>query len=735
MVLVDFFKIMTTKAEQLVGLAEDAGFKLSEPELKLLRQVAIGESADFSDKDEDKNNPKRSTEWDDSRCLSAELIIWLCADQEASQALNHQGLKVIGARLEGSLDLSFLRMDFPLILQHCAFMEAIWLERAALRLLDLSGSYITSSQTPNASGKIVATALNARGLSVESDVILREKFCSTGEVCLQRVKIGGNVLCDNSQFSNEMGYSIIAQSAEINGFVYLSDGFKSIGLVSFSNAVISGNLICKSGKFKHEKMALFAPNLEIKGSVFLNGDFEADGEVNFRGSYIGGDFQCSDGKFRNIQGNRYDVSLNLSGSEIKGDVFFNYYFESNGIVKLSNSFIGGNLNCCMGKFYNESYGHLSPPSLVADNTEIKGSVLLNYGFHSIGKIQLNNTLIGGDLHCQNAYFETNKNSNSNEDNLTGPLKNILGDVSSLDANGIDIKGYVQLSEKFIAEGWIRYVGAKIGETFVLVVDNPNLMSIDLRSARISTIEDSKESWPKHGYLALDGLIYEKIAQGSPVDGAERLDWIRRQNLKDNFSPQPYEQAARVLQASGHQEAAIRVLIGKQDDLRKYGGLSKVKQFWNWFLSRTIAHGYKPHRALLFSLAIVFIGLIIFDLGYTHGLIEPSELEAYLIAKTRDSSTPAPIYPGSKSSPKMIKMPPSYPEFYSLMYSVDVFLPIIDFHQESFWIPRASRGKEISPFKLRWGGVLLAYFWVHILLGWVFTSLWVAGFTGLIRRLE
>ncbi len=686
LVLVDFFKIMTTKAEWLVGLAEDAGFKLSEVELKLLLQVAIGESADFSDEDEDKNSPKSSAEWNSSRCLSAKLIVWLCTEQEATQFLSYQGLKIIGARIEGSLDLNFLRMDFPLILRQCAFMGAIWLERAAVRFLDLSGSYVTSSQAYGTSGRAVELAINARGLNVEGDVRFQEEFCAIGEVSLQGAIIGGDLLCRHSTFSNAEGYALIAQ------------------------------------------------NSEVKGSVFLDGSFEAVGEVNFRCSHIGGDFQCKDGKFKNARRNTAGVSLNLSGCEIKGNVSFIYDFESTGIVSLSNTFIGGNLNCCMGKFHNESRDHQAP-SLVINSAEIRGSVLLNW-VHSIGQVQLSNSSVSGNINCRNGRFEVNKNSSWHEqENLPISLRYFLDDDTPLCIEGMDIRGSVLLSENFTANGWVSFVGSKIGKTFNFTPEYPAHVSVDFRSARISTLWDRKESWPEHGNLVLNGFVYERIALGSPVNGADRLNWIRRQNLKDNFSPQPYEQAARVLQASGHQEAAIKVLIGKQDDLRKYGGLSKIKQFWNLFLSRTIAHGYKPHRALLFSLVIVFIGLIIFDLGYTHGLIEPSELEAYSISNTKDLSTSAPIYSEPDSSPQMPKTTPSYPEFYSLMYSMDVFLPIIDFHQESFWIPRASRGKEISPFKLRWGGVLLAYFWLHISLGWVFTSLWVAGFTGLVRRLE
>lgn len=172
------------------------------------------------------------------------------------------------------------------------------------------------------------------------------------------------------------------------------------------------------------------------------------------------------------------------------------------------------------------------------------------------------------------------------------------------------------------------------------------------------------------------------------------------------------------------------MIGKQEDLRQYGDLSRIGWFWNWFLGHTIAHGYKSHQALWISLGIMAFGMIPFHFGYSQGLIEPSELEAYSIAITNP--------PPSESSTE--KPSPAYPEFFTPVYSLDVFLPIIDFHQEQFWLPKASRGAELFEvpillLKVRTGGLLLAYFWLHILFGWVFTSLWVAGFTGLVRRLE
>jgi hypothetical protein len=69
-----------------------------------------------------------------------------------------------------------------------------------------------------------------------------------------------------------------------------------------------------------------------------------------------------------------------------------------------------------------------------------------------------------------------------------------------------------------------------------------------------------------------------------------------------------------------------------------------------------------------------------------------------------------------------------------MYSVSTFTPIIDFQQKIVWIPDPSKGSKVSLlfFKANQGQLLLYYFWIQIAIGWVLTSLWVAGFTGLVQ---
>jgi hypothetical protein len=62
-------------------------------------------------------------------------------------------------------------------------------------------------------------------------------------------------------------------------------------------------------------------------------------------------------------------------------------------------------------------------------------------------------------------------------------------------------------------------------------------------------------------------------------------------------------------------------------------------------------------------------------------------------------------------------------FDPVAYSLDVFLPIVDLHQESAWMPNAA---------IKNGIYFQYYMYFHILAGWLFTTLAVAAVTGLVR---
>jgi hypothetical protein len=99
----------------------------------------------------------------------------------------------------------------------------------------------------------------------------------------------------------------------------------------------------------------------------------------------------------------------------------------------------------------------------------------------------------------------------------------------------------------------------------------------------------------------------------------------------------------------------RVLIAKQDDLRRRGSLNWWGKCWNWLLGISIKHGYIPHRILFAMVLFVCLGTVLFGLGFDNGLM--SKLQSVPNGKTADAD---------------------YPKFQPFVYSIDTFLPIIDF---------------------------------------------------------
>ncbi len=515
---------MGTKAEELIKLARKNYRYLSEAELKLLRKVAEGEGADYRSSDQTENDPKEGYSWGQKRSPDINVIIWLCTDKEAIECLTHKGISITGAKIDGCLDLDFIDLDVPLIFHCCYFSEGIRLKSAKVKLLDFSGSYITSS-----------------------------------------------------------GYTIFAQSAD------------------------------------------------IKGDVYLNNDFQAEGEVSFYAATIGGGFRCDNGSFNKAK---------------KGD------------------------------------------AISIQNANIQGSVFLNKNFQADGKVNLIHATISKRL--------------------------ILSEVQSCEN-----------------------------------------MILDLRFTTIETLDDKENSWPKKNKLYLEGLVYNSISSDpdstdpnessneqkpSPVDSQSRLKWIRLQNLEENFSPQPYEQLAKVLRMSGHEEAAKDILIAKQNDRRRYGELKGFSWVLNYVLGLTIDHGYRPQKIFRYLLLLIIVGSLIFSWGESHNLMSPSKIRAYNQSEKNCNTN------------QQQTISDDYPKFHAFMYSVDALVPVIDFHQESYWLPNGNKSKntkmptvyldfstsnplpKLNIAQANTGNLLRWYFWFHIAMGWVLTSLAVAGFTGLVRLL-
>jgi hypothetical protein len=112
---------------------------------------------------------------------------------------------------------------------------------------------------------------------------------------------------------------------------------------------------------------------------------------------------------------------------------------------------------------------------------------------------------------------------------------------------------------------------------------------------------------------------------------------------------------------------------------------------------------------------------VFASAYAFGIMAPSKERVYM----------------DESYAKYDVLPAAYPSFNSLVYSLDVLLPIVDLHQESYWLPSTRRVGQTggpNPFIPPMGAYFVkVWFWIQIGLGWLLTSFLVAGVTGLIKR--
>ncbi len=716
---------MRNNSEELIRLARQEFSQLTDADKKLFRAVARHEVANFKADVDELNQPESSEQWGSERTLKVDRIVWLLTTSEASKLISFQGLRISGAKIEGELNLKYAQVSVPLIFNTCAFTEPLILQKSKLRELQLKGSYVSGIQ--------------AEKIDVKGSVYLSNGFTAVGEVNLKGASIGVQLDCSGGVFFYELNIiSIIflllqainsmsgpifyfyvrllrklpkttlnANGATITASVFLRNGFKAVGEVNLRGVSIGGQLNCSGGEFSNQgKIAISADAAKIAADVFLRNGFKAEGEVILRGASIGGQLSCIGGEFLNEEG----VAIDANAAKIAADVLLSNKFKAEGEVDLHGASIGGQLDCSEGEFSNE--GEIA---INADAATITGDLFLRDKFKAEGEVNLIGASIGGNIYCTGGQFL----------NQTG---------NALDAEGAKISGSVFLGGKynnsqFKAKGKMIFLNANIDDRFELSsIESNNFasMKLDLRFAKVNTFSfkdrQAEKSWSKQikqGQLFLNGFVYNTInVTNAAIKGNILKKWLQLQIKKYSdsqsdrgFFLQPYEQLAKVLKTNGHQEAATKVLITKEEDRFKYGGLSCWGKIWNRILGVAISHGYRPEKALIYSFIMILVGWGVFSRN--QGLMTETKVNPWFSEVNPWSSDDA---------------------FNPLFYSIDTFTPVIDLHQQKMWLPDPSRGKDICLlfFKTRQGDLLRYYFWFQIIAGWVLTSLWVAGFTGLVR---
>jgi hypothetical protein len=614
--------------------------------------------------------------------------------------------------------------------------------------LSCEGGSFTNSAGP---------ALNAEAAKIGGAVLLRRNpgapaFEAEGEVRLFGAEIGRNLDCEGGSFKNPKGFALNAEAARIGGAAFLrknlrasalAPSFEAEGEVRFFGAEIAAALDCSGGTFKNPRgFALNANGVKIGGTAFLQNGFHAEGEVVLFGGQVGGRFSCEGGSFKSQIG----PALNAEGAKIGGAALLRKNpkasveapsFEAEGEVRFFGAEIGRDLDCDSGAFKN--------PRGLALNVaaaRIGGAALLRQNpfagarapaFEADGEVSFFGAEIGRNLECVGGSF---KNS----------------PACALNLEDATIRGSVLLGNDFRAHGWVQLRRTAIGGDFNIVgskiLDDTKMNLSGASCAVLIDVNengDASESWPSDKKLMLDGFVYRRMS--IPGRAEHRLKWLRQQlptqvgHRRGGFRPQPYKHLAGVLRSQGQDAEAKAVLIGMAIDRRKWGGLGLPSRVWHWILWATIGNGYQPVRAGLSFFVLWLVGAIVFSVAFDVGAMAPSE------KKARDEFLRD--QPGLKN----------YEPFIPILYAIDSSLPIINFGQKDKWQPffatnlseaakpdTQSRSPTAAcgpghtsecvkePSASNWLIPWLNWFRaIYIALGWILTTMFVAGVSGLVAR--
>jgi hypothetical protein len=423
----------------------------------------------------------------------------------------------------------------------------------------------------------------------------------------------------------------------------------------------------------------------------------AEGDVHLLGATIGRNLECNGAQLINPKGK----ALYADGAKIDGYVFLRDGFGAEGEVNFLGATIGRNLECNGAQLTNPK-----GTALNVDGAKIAGAAFFRDGFKAQGEVKFLITTIGAGLEFDGAQ-------------LTNPQG------IALNADGAKINGSVFLRNGFKADGGVEFINSEV-KNFQWYQTRPSKHTwLDLRLMKAATLLDDESGWPLEGNLLLDGFTYDRIDHQAPKDAASRIRWLHRQS-RNMVHTQPYEQLALVLRNMGLEREARKVMIAKN---RHQANFTKpFSHGWWWYnvFGRLIGYGYVPSRAFFISLGFIVLGYVLFKIGYftRNQVILPTDEGAYL----KDAGGGIILMDGRPA------LADDYPKFNAFIYSVESFIPLLKLDQSSSWAPNAKRGKCFHVWRLHFttGSLLRSYLWIHIIAGWVFTSLWVGAVTGLVK---
>lgn len=295
----------------------------------------------------------------------------------------------------------------------------------------------------------------------------------------------------------------------------------------------------------------------------------------------------------------------------------------------------------------------------------------------LGWVNLVQAKIGANLICEGTTFNYPRGS-------------------ALLAFDVNIKGNVFL-EDLTVRGSINFQSASIHGMFYWKNKEGksaptllNLQGADVQTLKLDAIKNCPELVVEFNELTYHWIV--NILTTTPC----LLELLSRQ--KDFFS-QPYLQLAKVLQGSGREKEALKVLIAKEEKRLKQPDLPLSEKVWMRISGPLMDYGYSPLKVLGIAFLLSLLCWVVF-----------------IFAWHRDSIISDTWLPPSKKSKSF------YVYLLLFCYAVDALIPIIKLGWSNSFKP----SEESAGIRV-WIGT-------YKILGWLLSIVLLAGLTKLIPNI-
>ena len=400
----------------------------------------------------------------------------------------------------------------------------------------------------------------------------------------------------------------------------------------------------------------------------------------------------------------HEWGVRLAGAYVEGPLDLSFA-EAKGPTGLTNCRFGAGITALAARLQLLFLTGSAVKGLNLQGASVTQNVFLRGNFKAKGEVSLVGAKIGGQLSCDGGSFE-----------------NADGDA-------------------LIAQD------AEIGSLHWKKVTVPS-GSVDFYSAHIHAMADDAKSWPERGRLFLDGMRYDRLV-ATFTDAEGRLEWLAKGDRSNGaFTPQPYTQLAKVLREMGHERDARAVLIAKERKLAAeriaqdrqraqelWAGRQGVRgdigwhwlrrtgfKLWNGLARRLVGYGYAPQFAFYWMVGTVAVLTGLYLLCWRFGGMVPNSEVILNSADWAAAMAESPLAPGRIWAESDVGR--HYETFSALIYASDVFIPLIDFAQQSAWTATTANWIGYVAFRLNF---LAEGF------GWFLTAMGAAAITGIIRR--